>query len=227
MAEPVPVRQDIRLLDAKGVPWREIARRLGVSRETVKKYAQTEDCSSKPAPRPARLDRAPDGGDHGTRARPAADPAGPRRQPGGGDRGADGVHGDKDAQGDRVPRTFETRAPAAAGRVPQSKELDGYDWTPVRFPVDYRRESLESLEFTGRHEDVVLFGPPGTGKTHLAIALGRKACREGTETRLSTVRRAGRAPAARQNGQPARQGTRHDRQGGAPDHRRARLRARR
>ncbi len=48
---------------------------------------------------------------------------------------------------------------------PQSKELDGYDWTPVRFPVDCGRESLESLEFTGRHEDVVLFGPPGTGKT--------------------------------------------------------------
>ena len=54
MTKPVPVRQDIRLLDAKGVPWREIARRLGVSRETVKKYAQMEDCSPKPASRPAR-----------------------------------------------------------------------------------------------------------------------------------------------------------------------------
>ncbi|WP_152595675.1 helix-turn-helix domain-containing protein, partial [Bifidobacterium boum] len=48
MTKPVSVQQDIRLLDAKGVPWREIARRLGVSRETVKKYAQMEDCSPKP-----------------------------------------------------------------------------------------------------------------------------------------------------------------------------------
>lgn len=47
---------------------------------------------------------------------------------------------------------------------PQSKELDGYDWTPVRFPVDYGRESLESLEFTGRHEDVVLFGLPARAR---------------------------------------------------------------
>ena len=33
---------------------RGIARRLGVSRETVEKYAQMEDCSPKPASRPAR-----------------------------------------------------------------------------------------------------------------------------------------------------------------------------
>ena len=55
MTKPVSVQQDIRLLDAKGVPWREIARRLGVSRETVRKYAQMEDCSPKPASRPARV----------------------------------------------------------------------------------------------------------------------------------------------------------------------------
>ena len=70
---------------------------------------------------------------------------------------------------------------------PQSKELDGYDWTPLRFPVDYGRRALESLDFIDNNEDVVMFGPPGTGKTHLAIALGRQACRQGVPVRFFTA----------------------------------------
>lgn len=49
MTKPVSIQQRIRILDAQGVSWREIARRLGVSRDTVREYATMEDCSPKPA----------------------------------------------------------------------------------------------------------------------------------------------------------------------------------
>jgi transcriptional regulator with XRE-family HTH domain len=44
----MPMQETIRELDAQGVPGREIARRLGVSRNTVAKYAGIEDYSPTP-----------------------------------------------------------------------------------------------------------------------------------------------------------------------------------
>ncbi|OZG62567.1 AAA family ATPase, partial [Bifidobacterium lemurum] len=43
------------------------------------------------------------------------------------------------------------------------------------------------LEFVGKAEDLVLYGPVGTGKSHLAIALGRAACRAGIPVRFFTA----------------------------------------
>ena len=45
MTVPLDVRNDIRSMDADGVPRAEIAKRLRVSRNTVAKYADMEDMS--------------------------------------------------------------------------------------------------------------------------------------------------------------------------------------
>ena len=56
MAVPLDTRDDIRTMDARGVPRAEIARELGLSRNTVAKYADMEDLSPAP-PIPARRRR--------------------------------------------------------------------------------------------------------------------------------------------------------------------------
>ena len=55
MTIAMSVQERIRRLDAEGVPGRQIARQLHVSRDTVAKYAAVQDYSPKPAvvhPRP-------------------------------------------------------------------------------------------------------------------------------------------------------------------------------
>ena len=68
------------------------------------------------------------------------------------------------------------------------KELVDYQWGEhIHFPPNLDRESLESLSFIKGQENIILTGAPGTGKSHLATALGRKACRNGYEVRFYRV----------------------------------------
>jgi ABC-type iron transport system FetAB ATPase subunit len=51
-----------------------------------------------------------------------------------------------------------------------------------RFNVDLPRArivDLASCAFIDKREDVIFVGPTGTGKSHLARALGHRACRLG------------------------------------------------
>lgn len=69
-----------------------------------------------------------------------------------------------------------------------NKELSNYEWSDhIRFPPQLDRSSLESLHFIDRQENLILTGAPGTGKSHLVTALGRKACRNGYEVRFYRV----------------------------------------
>jgi len=48
---------------------------------------------------------------------------------------------------------------------------------------------LEKLDFIRSGQNIILSGNPGTGKTHLATALGLKACQEGYKVLFTTVSR--------------------------------------
>ena len=74
-----------------------------------------------------------------------------------------------------------------SARLPALKTLTGFDYTSVRFPEGYGRESLESLDLINRAKDLVLYGDVGTGKTHMATALVAAACRKGIPARFFTT----------------------------------------
>lgn len=84
------------------------------------------------------------------------------------------------------------------------KTLEDFDFD-AQPAVRNQVAALASGGFLTEARNVVLLGPPGTGKTHLAIALGVTACRHGHRvlfatatdwvTRLSDAHRAGRLPA--------------------------------
>lgn len=62
---------------------------------------------------------------------------------------------------------------------PAVKTLDDFDFK-FQPAIDQRLvRELASGHFIGQAENVLIFGPPGVGKTHLAIALGRAAVETG------------------------------------------------
>jgi DNA replication protein DnaC len=74
-----------------------------------------------------------------------------------------------------------------AARFPSRKTIDGFDFgyqTSVRRQVVLH---LASLDFISAHENVIFLGPPGTGKTHLATALGIKACVAGHRVQFASA----------------------------------------
>lgn len=73
----------------------------------------------------------------------------------------------------------------AQAHFPVIKTIDSFDFS---FPRSIPKEQIlaaYSLDFLERHEGFIFLGDPGTGKSHLATALGYAACLGGVRTRFT------------------------------------------
>lgn len=64
------------------------------------------------------------------------------------------------------------------------KSLEDFSFHDVVLPEKLSLEEVKSESFIDRKENLILYGKPGTGKTHLATALGVKACSQGKQVRF-------------------------------------------
>jgi DNA replication protein DnaC len=74
-----------------------------------------------------------------------------------------------------------------AARFPARKTLEEFDFTFQHSVKKQVIEHLGQLDFLHGRENVVMLGPPGTGKTHLAIAIGIRACLAGHRVAFATA----------------------------------------
>lgn len=65
--------------------------------------------------------------------------------------------------------------------------MDDYDFSFASSIPKRQIEQLRSLAFIERTENVIMLGPSGVGKTHLAIAIGYLAAQNGIKTRFTTA----------------------------------------
>jgi DNA replication protein DnaC len=74
-----------------------------------------------------------------------------------------------------------------AARFPSRKSIEEFDFDHARGLKRDLIAHLGTLDFVTAKDNVVFLGPPGTGKTHLAIGLGIRACQAGHRVLFATA----------------------------------------
>ena len=70
---------------------------------------------------------------------------------------------------------------------PRTSTMEDFNWAYQPSAPRQLIEHLATSTFIPKTDNVVLLGPPGVGKTHLAIALGVKACQHGYSVLFKTA----------------------------------------
>ena len=86
---------------------------------------------------------------------------------------------------ERERRASERRLKAA--KFPSSKTLESFDFTAQPSINKALVTELMRCVYLDPRENILLLGSPGTGKTHLATALGIEACHRGKKVRFYRV----------------------------------------
>jgi DNA replication protein DnaC len=85
----------------------------------------------------------------------------------------------------RENKALMKRIKAARFPVPKTLEEFDFDFQPK---LDVKLiKALASCDFITKQENVIFVGQPGTGKSHLSVALGMKACEAGYDVRFTTI----------------------------------------
>lgn len=80
-----------------------------------------------------------------------------------------------------------TRSRIRHAAFPAHKTLEDFDFTAQPAAERPLLMHLAQLAWIEEHANVCFFGPPGTGKTHLATALAIRACQEGHRVAFATA----------------------------------------
>jgi DNA replication protein DnaC len=74
-----------------------------------------------------------------------------------------------------------------SARIPAKKTLDGFDFSFQPSLSQRRLRELADLSFVRTCTNVIFLGPPGTGKTHLSLALADRALAVGHSVLFTTL----------------------------------------
>ena len=86
---------------------------------------------------------------------------------------------------ERERRMIERRIKAA--KFPATKSLDSFDYKVIPSLNKVLTMQLARCEFVDHRQNVIVLGPSGTGKTHVALGLGLAACQKGLKVRFTTA----------------------------------------